>query len=74
MSQPATHKLSIVPDSPNTPDSEAEIILRDLHVLRNKIIEAWRERAVILTPEEQRELRGEIRRTCSLLTDLTFGA
>ena len=51
--------------------SEAEIILGDLRVLRDKVVTAWCVRGVILSKEEQAELHAEIRRTCELLTDLT---
>jgi len=51
--------------------SEAHQIFRDLRSLRRTICEAWQERAVTLTREEQRELRDEIKDTCALLTDLT---
>jgi hypothetical protein len=51
--------------------SEAQRILADLRVLRRKFIDAWEERAVILTAEEQRRLKNEIADTCSLLTTLT---
>ena len=51
--------------------SEADRILADLRRLREDVINAWFERAVILTREEQEALRAEIRQTCQLLTDLT---
>ena len=51
--------------------SEAERILADLRSLRQSIIVAWRERAVILSREEQLELTAEIKETCQILTDLT---
>jgi hypothetical protein len=35
------------------------------------MVQAWQERGVMLTHEEQQELRDEIRQTCALLTDLT---
>jgi hypothetical protein len=51
--------------------SEAIEILADLRELRRRVIDAWSLQGVILTPEERRELRAEIKETCSLLTDLT---
>jgi hypothetical protein len=42
-----------------------------LRALRANVIEAWQSRAVLLTRDEQNELRDEIRKTCALLTDLT---
>lgn len=51
--------------------AEAERILGDLRALRRVIVEAWGERAVILTNEEQRQLQAEIQYTCDLLRDLT---
>ena len=50
--------------------SEAQRILIDLRSLRLKIIDAWEERGVILTRDEQKALKAEIAQTCSLLTDL----
>ena len=51
--------------------SEAGAILANLRSLRDQVVTAWRERAVILTSEEQAELQAEIRQTCDFLTDLT---
>jgi hypothetical protein len=51
--------------------SGAQRILADLRMLRRKVIDAWMERAVTLTADEQRQLRDEIADTCSLLTTLT---
>ena len=51
--------------------SEAERVLAKLSALRRAVLEAWSERAVILTREEQARLREEIRDTCDLLSDLT---
>lgn len=39
--------------------SEAELIFTNLQALRNRIIIAWQERGVILSSEEQRDLRNE---------------
>jgi hypothetical protein len=50
--------------------SEAQLIFTDLRGLRRRIIIAWQERGVILSSEEQRDLRNEIHRTCELLRDL----
>ncbi len=51
--------------------SEAESIFSGLRQLREAVINAWFERGVMLTPEEQDALRAEIAQTCELLTDLT---
>ena len=51
--------------------SEAQRILGDLRVLRRQIIDAWHERSVILTGEEQESLRAEIKYTCEILSGLT---
>lgn len=51
--------------------SEAEAILQNLRCLRDQIVIAWRERAVVLSREEQAELHAEIKQTCEFLTDLT---
>ncbi len=51
--------------------SEAERLLANLRSLRNDIVTAWRERAVILTREERTKLRDEIKQTCQFLDDLT---
>lgn len=63
---------------PNDPQgsngsSEAERILADLRALRQSVVVAWQERAVILSREEQLQLTAEIKRTCEILTDLTAG-
>jgi hypothetical protein len=50
---------------------EADRILADLRSLRQSILVAWNERAVILTREEQQELREEIKDTCEILNNLT---
>lgn len=55
----------------NISSSEAHRILTELRILRRSVMDAWQERAVILTPQEQRILRDEIKQTCELLTDLT---
>lgn len=52
--------------------SEAEELIRNLHSLRNQIVTAWRERAVIFSEEEQAQLHAEIRQTCEFLKDLTM--
>ena len=54
--------------------SEARRVFTDLHTLRGNLVDAWQARAVILTPEERRQLRDEIRQTCSLLEDLVSRA
>jgi hypothetical protein len=46
-------------------------MLADLKALRRSIISPWQERGIMLTPEQQRELRDEIRETCELLMSLT---
>jgi hypothetical protein len=51
--------------------SEGKRILAEVRSLRRTIIDAWHERGVVLSREEQDELRDEIRQTCELLTSLT---
>ena len=51
--------------------SEAEAILQNLRTLRDQIVIAWNERAVVLSRDEQAELHAEIKQTCEFLTDLT---
>lgn len=51
--------------------SEGDSILANLRALREQIVIAWRERAVVLSREEQAELQAEIKHTCQFLTDLT---
>jgi hypothetical protein len=53
---------------------EADAILINLRDLRDQIVTAWREKGVVLLPEEQAELRAEIKQTCQFLTDLTQGS
>lgn len=51
--------------------SEADAILHNLRSLRDDIVVAWQERAVILSAAERAALHEEIKATCDLLTDLT---
>jgi hypothetical protein len=51
--------------------SEADMLLRRIRGLREEIITAWQERAVVLSKFEQECLHQEIVTTCKLLTDLT---
>lgn len=53
--------------------SEADAILANLRSLRDQIVEAWRERGVILSEDERDMLTNEIKQTCSFLEDLTRG-
>lgn len=46
----------------------ADALLGDLVELRGHLISAWRERAVMLTKEEQARLKNEIADTCALLS------
>ena len=62
------------PDCKIFVDNEADHILTSVRALRRGVVEAWQSRSVLLTREEQRQLRDEIRDTCALLTDLTSGA
>jgi hypothetical protein len=50
---------------------DAQAMLAEVRALRQRVVDAWRERAVLLTREEQKELRDEINDTCALLTELT---
>ena len=69
-------EASMTADSSNTPSvaafahTELDEILSELESLRHTIVNAWRERAIILTKDEQQRLREEIRRTCDLLGTL----
>jgi hypothetical protein len=55
----------------NLPNDHAHDIRVDLLTLRNSVTLAWQERGVMLTPEEQKELRAEIAELCQFLRDLT---
>jgi len=48
----------------------ADDLLGEVVELRARIVTAWRERAVMLTREEQHRLLDEIKETCRLLGDL----
>lgn len=48
----------------------ADALLDEIVELRARIVTAWRERAVMLTREEQHRLLAEIQETCRLLGDL----
>lgn len=64
-------KLHIVGNDASNDSPELERILNDLHEFRLHIIQGWQARAVLLTPEERRELRDAIRETCELLEEIT---
>jgi uncharacterized protein YukE len=49
---------------------DAGDMLREIIDLRQRIVTAWRERAVMLTREEQRQLHDEITATCEILGEL----
>lgn len=49
---------------------ELEHILVELRSLRRTVVDAWQARAVVLSRDEQRKLRDEIRKTCDLLGTL----
>ncbi len=68
MSPPQDHSTDNVV---NIRPSEAEAILRNLCCLRDQIITAWRERGVMLSPEERADLHAEIQQTCEFLTNVT---
>ena len=51
--------------------SEFSTILGLIRGLRDELVTAWRERAVVLSVEEQELLHQEIKRTCRFLSDLT---
>jgi uncharacterized protein YukE len=58
----------------STTTSEAEKIIEEVRAMRRSILDAWQERGVVLTKDEQRELAKEIKLTCELLADLTTTA
>lgn len=49
----------------------AEDMLNEIIDLRGRIIQAWRERAIMLTKDEQAKLIQEIRLTCEMLDALS---
>lgn len=51
--------------------TEAERTLAEIRSLRRTLCDAWQGRAVTFSREERRELRNEIRYTCTLLMELT---
>ena len=51
--------------------SEADSILQNLRALREQIVVAWAERAVVLSREEQDLLHLEVKDTCEFLSRLT---
>ena len=55
----------------NIGSSEADAILQNVRSLRDAIVTAWRERAVVLSSDEREMLHNEITQTCSFLSDLT---
>ena len=73
MSQSAGQQPSQGSEAAEDP-TEVESNLGALGTLRNQIVKAWQERGVIFTPEEQQQLRDEIKVTCTFLTDLTVSS
>ena len=59
------------PESAFDVESECDSTLRSIQRLRDEVVRAWQDRAVLLTKSEQAQLHAEIKRTCQLLTDLT---
>jgi hypothetical protein len=51
--------------------ADVALILQNLHFLRDQVVAAWQERAVMLTKDEQDVLYREIKLTCEFLGDLT---
>ena len=64
-------QLSPKPFDSEPEESEFQTMLRLIRALRNELVTAWRERAVVLSKEEQERLHQEIKRTCQFLSDLT---
>lgn len=52
-------------------EPHAAFIRADLRSLRLRVTSAWQERAVMLTPDEQQDLRAEIHDLCQYLKALT---
>ena len=68
------HPAELSPSADTAIDSsETQQILRSIRSLRGTIVRAWQARSVMMTEDERRILRDEIRDTCELLTDLTAG-
>ena len=61
---------SIVANDRNDDSAEMVKALADLHSLQRQVVDAWKARAVLFTPEERRALRHEIRETCAILEEL----
>lgn len=51
--------------------SEADLLLERVRTLRDEIVTAWQERAVVLSKFEQERLHQEIVKTCELLSAMT---
>ena len=62
---------SFHPNLEHDPQSDADALLAKVRALRDEIITAWAERAVVLSKYEQERLHQEITKTCELLADLT---
>lgn len=58
-------------DLKSQPSSELEAVLARVRILRDELVIAWQERAVVLSKSEQGSLYQEIVGTCELLTNLT---
>jgi hypothetical protein len=51
---------------------DLDAVLTKVQVLRDEVVNAWRDRAVLLTRSEQERFHAEITDMCKLLSDLTL--
>lgn len=51
---------------------DLDAVLKKVQVLRDEVVNAWRDRAVLLTRSEQERFHTEITSMCKLLSDLTL--
>lgn len=65
MTQNYVHSASLPNDSP-----DFATLLTDVLSLRDGLVSAWQERAIMLTREERAQLRVEMETTAAVLSDL----
>jgi hypothetical protein len=54
------------------PGSEAQVLFSKVKSLRDELVTAWQERAVVLSKLGQERLYDEIKKTCELLSGMTM--
>jgi hypothetical protein len=68
----SSEDLSFHEDLESELSLDLDAVLTKVQMLRDEVVNAWRDRAVTLTRSEQERLHAEITGMCKLLSDLTL--